>query len=71
MLPKRAVAHIDLEVLWEHHLDKARLSNDGMQHLSRCTDCLCMLGVCQISGTLEEARRYYAELSGESSGARS
>jgi hypothetical protein len=64
MSPERAVSHLTLDTLWDHHADKAELSTDAMHHLSRCTDCLWVLGVCQISSTLDDARRYYNDLSG-------
>jgi hypothetical protein len=52
-----AEAHISLEDLWKYRSEMVLLSPDQLHHLYICNDCLALLGVCQISKTLDEAER--------------
>jgi hypothetical protein len=46
--------HISLVILWNYHAGSRPLSNEEMVHISNCTECLSVLGLCQISKSIQE-----------------
>jgi len=46
--------HIALTVLWNYRMHRYMLSADEMLHISRCDDCLALLGLCHISQSIVE-----------------
>jgi len=50
-------AHIPLDTLWRYRTDSTPLLPDQLSHLYACNDCLSLLGVCQISNSIEEVER--------------
>src|SRR5215468_7951271 len=49
--------HIALEALWRYCADGTMLSKDQLSHLYECIDCLNLLDVCQISKSVDEAKK--------------
>jgi hypothetical protein len=50
-------SHVSLKALWEYRSNSAPLSSDELQHLYACNDCLALLGVCQLSNSIDEVER--------------
>jgi hypothetical protein len=48
---------VPVAVLWAYRSEKTPLSNDELQHLYKCNNCLCMLGLCHLSESLKEVER--------------
>jgi hypothetical protein len=69
MSPEPAIGHLSLQSLWDHRMHAVPLAREALRHLSACTECLWVLRVCQISATIEDARRSCGELSGRKPGA--
>jgi hypothetical protein len=49
--------HISLETLWKYRADKIALSQDELDHIYVCPQCVNCLGSCVLCKTLEETRR--------------
>jgi hypothetical protein len=57
MAEQQANDHVPLQSLWAYRSAKTPLSNVQFQHLYHCNECLCLLGLCQVSQTWEEVER--------------
>ena len=49
--------HVALDALWKFRADNTPLSQDELNHLCGCNQCLNYLSMCQSSETIEQARR--------------
>jgi hypothetical protein len=56
-MPVDPNAHIALEALWKYRADSTPLDPDQLSHLYACNDCLSVLGICQISKSVEEVEK--------------
>ena len=50
-------SHIALETLWKFRTDETPLSQDELNHLYRCDECLGCLATCQACETIEQAKQ--------------
>ena len=50
-------SHIALETLWKFRTDQTPLSQDELNHLYRCDECLGCLATCQACETIEQAKQ--------------
>src|SRR5579862_5129629 len=53
--------HVSLDALWAYRFTKTPLATDDLEHICKCEDCLNLLGVCQISKSLQEVERRLKE----------
>ena len=53
--------HVSLDALWAYRFIKTPLAIDDLEHIYKCQDCLNLLGVCQISKSLQEVERRQKE----------
>jgi hypothetical protein len=49
--------HISLETLWKYRTENIPLSQDELDHVCGCDECLQLFGICEVSNTIEQARR--------------
>jgi hypothetical protein len=54
--------HISLVAMWGYRAGKVQFSNDDLQHLCLCNECLSLLGICQLSKSVEEVERRQKEI---------
>jgi hypothetical protein len=47
-----------LETLWKYRAENIPLSQDELDHVCGCEECLQLFGICELSKTIEEARRF-------------
>jgi hypothetical protein len=48
--------HVTLTAIWAYHADKIALTAEKKNHLYQCNECLALLGLCQVSDTIQEVR---------------
>ena len=48
--------HIALDTLWNFRADNITLSQEELNHLYGCNECLNCLSLCQSCETIEQAR---------------
>jgi hypothetical protein len=53
----KSEAHVSIEALWKYRADNIPSSRDEDNHLYVCNECLAILGMCQLSQTIEEVER--------------
>src|SRR5215467_4629307 len=50
-------SHIALETLWKFRADQTPLSQDELNHLYSCGECLGCLALCRACETIEQAKQ--------------
>ena len=56
-LEKNDENHLTVVTLWNYRNNVGQLSKEEVLHITDCEDCLVLLGVCQSSKSLEEAKQ--------------
>jgi len=53
--------HVPVMSLWDFAQDKAPLTEDEVQHVAQCDECISMLGYCGMYPTLDDAQKKLRE----------